>query len=378
MFPTLKKLLDSFLAMGLPGYDLILYQDGQCIWRSQDGYADAETRKPLSGQELYNIYSCSKVITVTAAMQLYEQKRFSLEDPLFLYLPEFARMQVQTDEGTLPAKNPILIQDLFCMTAGFTYELSTPALKQCALDTNGRCPTRETMKYLAQEPLAFEPGTYWRYSLCHDVLAALVEVLSGEHFEDYVQHHIFEPLQMTHSTFLLPDEQRSRLTPQYTFDSAQQRAVNCGTGNRYVLGSEYASGGAGCVTTVEDYIRLAEALRIGDVILGADTIRLMTTDRLTPQTRPGYSPALKESHGYGLGLRCGRAGGQYQDFGWGGAAGAFLAIDPAENLSLFYAQHMLSSPHQVLRNQFIDCIHQDLHPGKTSVRHSQAENGCTY
>lgn len=376
MFPSLKKLLDSFLPMGLPGFDIIVYKDGQCIWRYQNGFSDAALQKPFTGQERYNIYSCSKVITVTAAMQLWEKNLFSLDDPLYLYMPEFEKMTVRTEDGVVSAKNLIRIRDLFCMTAGFTYDKGTPNLLRGVQDTAGRCPTREMMKYLAQDPLAFEPGTQWRYSLCHDVLAALVEVISGELFEDYVQKRIFQPLGMAHSTFVLPEEERPALAAQYRFNAETKQAVDCGRGNSYMLGSEYASGGAGCVTTVEDYIRFAEALRVGDVILGRDTIRLMTTDQLTDMTRPFYTQGAR--HAYGLGVRCPKAGGWRQDFGWGGAAGAYLAIDPSENMSLFYAQHMLNSPHQPLRNLFIDCIRRDLYPDKPLPDKVLDDAGLTY
>ena len=376
MFPTLKKLLDSFLPMGLNGFDIVIYKDGQCVWRYQNGFSDAALKTPYTGQERYNIYSCSKVITVTAAMQLLEKKLFSLDDPLYLYMPEFEKMTVCAGDEVVPAKNFIRIRDLFCMTAGFTYNKDTVNIQQGIKDTNGRAPTREMMKYLAKDPLAFEPGTQWRYSLCHDVLAALVEVVSGELFEDYVQKHIFQPLGMTHSTFVLPEAERPALAAQYRFNNECKEAVDCGRGNSYMFGSEYASGGAGCVTTVDDYIRFAEALRVGDVILGKDATRLMTTDQLSDATRPFYS--MKERHGYGLGVRCPKEGGWRQDFGWGGAAGAYLAIHPAENMSIFYAQHMLNSPHQPLRNFFIDCMYKDLHPDKALPDSAMADAGLTY
>ena len=126
------------------------------------------------------------------------------------------------------------------------------------------------------------------------------------------------------------------------------------------MGSEYINGGGGCISTVEDCMRFTEALRVGDVVLGRETIRMMATDQLNDLTRPFYT--LNSRHGYGLGVRCAKAGGQRQDFGWSGAAGAYLAIDPTENLSLFYTQHMLNSPNQKLLNFITDCVHKDLHP----------------
>ena len=145
MFPTLKKLLDSFLPMGVPGFDIMICKDGQCIWRYQNGFSDLAAQKRFDGQERYNLYSCSKVITVTAALQLWEKKLFSLDEPLYLYLPEFEKMTVRTEDGVVPAKNQIRIRDLFCMTAGFTYDRNTPNLLQGIRDTDGRAPTQNEM-----------------------------------------------------------------------------------------------------------------------------------------------------------------------------------------------------------------------------------------
>ena len=236
MFERAKALCASFLDLGIPGFDLAVYHHGTCVLRHMDGFSDREKRIPINGQERWYIYSCSKPITCTAALQLWEQGRFSLEDPLSRYLPEFGEMMV----GDRKAENPILIRHLFEMTAGFSYDVASASLTAFQKATNGRCPTRETMIHLAKEPLLFEPGTQWYYSLCHDVLAALVEVLSGQTFEQYVQEHIFHPLGMTRSTFLLPADEKESLARLYACDEAKGEITPCGQDNSYILGSEYA------------------------------------------------------------------------------------------------------------------------------------------
>lgn len=358
MFENTKKFLDSFLAMGVPGFDICVYKDGKCVLRYMGGYSDLENKVPINGKEKYNIYSCSKPITCVAAMQLWEKGLFSLEDKLSDYMPEFAQMTVKTESGIKKAENPILIKDLFGMSAGFSYEVYSPQMKKAIEETNGRCPTREVMKYLAKEPLLFEPGKQWEYSLCHDVLAAFVEVVSGIKFEEYVKQNIFMPLGMNNSTFILPESERDSLACQYTFDSNENKPRNHGKGNWYMLGSEYASGGAGCVSTVDDYIKFLEALRVGDIILKKETVRLMTTDRLTDSQRATYW--TQETHGYGLGVRCPKEGGIHSDFGWGGAAGAYLSVDIQNGISIYYAQHMLSSPNQAARNKIYEFIMAEL------------------
>ena len=215
MFEKLKKFCDSFLELGVPGFDLAVYKGGECILRYMNGYSDLENKVKMNGNERYNIFSCSKVITCVAALQLWEKGLFSLEDKLSDYLPEFKEMTVKTPDGIKKAEKPILIKHLFEMTAGFSYDFHSPQLERARVETNGKCPTREVMKYLAKEPLLFEPGDRWEYSLCHDVLAALVEVLTGEKFEVYVKKNIFDVLGMNSSTFLLPDEEVGTVVPLY-------------------------------------------------------------------------------------------------------------------------------------------------------------------
>jgi len=346
MLEITKKFCDSFLNMGVPGFDLAVYKDGECVLRYMNGYSDLENKVKINGKERYNIYSCSKPITCTAALQLWENGMFSLEDKLSDYLPEFAEMTVKTEDGVKKADNNILIKHLFTMTGGFSYNCKSPELVKARAETDGRCPTRETMKYLAKEPLIFEPGDHYSYSLCHDVLAALVEVLSGELFYDYVKKHIFDPLGMKDSTFMLPDDEIDTISPQYSFKDG--KAINVGKPIvTYKLGTEYASGGAGCISTVDDYIKFLEALRIGDVILKKETVDMMSQNHLSDKQASTY--ASNATHGYGLGVRALKKGSIFTDFGWGGAAGAFLAVDRENGLSIYHAQHMLSSPNQEVR-----------------------------
>ena len=357
MFQDLITFMDSFLEMGIPGYDCIIYKDGKEVFRHMNGYTSLEEKTPVTGKERYNIYSCSKPITCTAALQLWEKGAFSLDEKLSAYMPEFRKMTVKTDDGIRTAKTEITIRDLFCMTAGFSYNISSPMLKQCKIDTDGRCPTRKTMEYLAQEPLLFDPGARWNYSLCHDVLAALVEVLSGEPFAEYVKKSILDPLGMSRSTFMLPKDELDTIAEHYRFNNETGRPENCGKNIcGYKLGSEYASGGAGCISTVEDYIKFLEAMRIGDVILKNSTIDMMSQNHLTPEQIATYpNPAYH----YGLGVRT-PVEGLSTDFGWGGAAGAYLAIDRQNGITLFYAQHLMNSPNQTIRNQVLQYAYKEL------------------
>ena len=350
MFSKLISFMDGFIEMGVPGYDCIIYHHGKCIFRHMNGYSDLENKTSVKGNERYNIYSCSKPITCAAALQLYEQGKIRLEDKLSKYLPEFETMNVKTDSGIRKAENRITIKDLFCMTAGFSYDLKSPELIKLRKETNGKCATREAMKYLSREPLMFEPGTSWRYSLCHDVLAAVVEIVSEMKFENYIKKNIFDVLEMEKSTFLLPLEEIDTVSEHYTFDKENKIAIKRSKVPDYRLGSEYASGGAGCVSTVDDYIKFLEAMRKGNIILKRETIDLMSRNWLTQEQKSVYTV---KNYGYGLGVRCPDESSIATDFGWGGAAGAYLAIDRVNEITLFYAQHLMNSPNHGIRSQVV-------------------------
>ena len=340
MFEYTKKFCDAFPTLGLPGFDLIVYHKGKCVLRHMGGYSDLENKIPVDGTERYNIYSCSKVITCTAALMLYERGLFSLEDELYKYLPEFENMTVK-DGGTVrPAKTKILIKHLFEMTAGFSYDLKSKSLIECYKYTDGKCQTREVMRYLAKEPLEFDPGDRWSYSLCHDVLAGLVEVVSGEKFETFVKKNIFDPIGMTSSSFLISDDEAESLASQYLYKDG--KAINIGKRiYEHKLGDEYASGGAGAVSTVEDYIKFLEALRTHK-LLSLSTLELMTAKRLTESQEASFWD--RSTHSYALGVRCPRGVNVYTDFGWSGAASSYLAIDTKNEISMFFAAQMISSP----------------------------------
>lgn len=357
MFQKLNEYLDRFAKLGIPGYDCVIYHRGSCVYRRKHGYRDYEKQHRIAGDEIYNLYSATKPITCVTALTLYEKGAFALEDPLGLYLPEFADMQVKDGNGTRPAAGQIRILDLFNMTAGFSYNLESKGFLEGKYATGGRCPTREMMRYLAAEPLEFDPGTRWNYSLCHDVLAALVEELAGMRFGDYVKQVIFDPLYMAESTFHASDADAERRMAQYRYDEATGRYENCGKEIvTFVPGPCYESGGAGCISTVDDYMRFLEALRQGDRILGADTTAMMYSDRLDDESRKSYDWEHLQGYGYGLGVRCPLPGGRRQDYGWGGAAGAFLAVNPVREYSLFYAQQVLDSPVRLLRGELVTYV----------------------
>lgn len=347
MFQRLDQKLDEFLALGVPWNDCVVYHKGKCVYRRVRGTLDLEGKIPAKGDEYINIYSCSKVITCTAALMLYEKGLFRLTDPLSDYLPEYAEMQVKGVDGSLKkAEKPIRIIDLFRMTAGFTYDLRSPSLNRLRKETGGVASTRDFARYHACEPLVTEPGSIWQYSLAHDVIAALVEVIADEEFNAFCKKNIFDAVGMPCTTFLLPSSEYDAVVPHYAYNQ-EGKISECSKFPVYRLGEMHASGGAGCVSTVDDYIKFLEALRTGG-LLKNETLDLMQTDMLSEEQRRGYEDA---DYGYGLGVNCPRRGSRVTDFGWGGAAGAYAMIDRKNEISAFYAQHVLASPVQPKRGE---------------------------
>ena len=176
-FEYMKNFMDSLTEWIIPGNSVVIYKDGKKVFEYSSGYSDLEKKIKKTGEEQLYIYSCSKVATVTAALQLYEQGKFLLSDPLYEYLPEFKKMYVKDGDRIKAAENPITIRDLFTMTAGLSYATNTPEFEKARQLTDGKMDTRTVIKCLAEEPLLFEPGARWNYSRCHDVLAVLAEVV---------------------------------------------------------------------------------------------------------------------------------------------------------------------------------------------------------
>lgn len=382
-FEYMKNFMDSLTEWIIPGNSVVIYKDGKKVFEYSSGYSDLEKKIKKTGEEQLYIYSCSKVATVTAALQLYEQGKFLLSDPLYEYLPEFKKLYVKDGDRIKAAENPITIRDLFTMTAGLSYATNTPAFEKARKLTDGKMDTRTVIKCLAEEPLLFEPGARWNYSLCHDVLAVLAEVVSGMRFSEYMKKHIFEPLDMNNSYYHAPND--VIISPQYIYEiqdtknivELQQKEHTTGVvkrayGNELVFGENYDSGGAGIITTVDDYAKFAAALANSGTglnnnrILSSATVKLMKTNQLNEAQRKTMNWRRLRGYGYGLGVRTlidkaeSGSNSSIGEIGWGGAAGATIIADTEEKVALCYAHHMLNPQEEYyqprLRNVLYSCL----------------------
>ena len=357
---NLDNLLVHLTELGAPGCSMIVFKDHEIIYRGKAGYNDINAKTPISYDNIVNIYSCSKVITCVAMLKLIGEGKVLFTDPLYKYIPEFKNVKVRhvktNREIDLRApKRHITILDLFTMSAGLDYDLNSAPIREVREKNNGACPTVETMTALAKKPLEFDPGEHYRYSLCHDMLGAVIEIVSGMSFGEYLKKNIFDPLEMKDTSFVLEDDKKDRLMCQYRYNAELGKAEMIDKSCPYKLGEGYESGGAGILSTLEDYATFIDALACGGVgrngarIIIEEMLELMRENqfrdpvRTAEFARPGY--------GYGLGVRTHFDRGlslrpcPVGEFGWGGAAGSQMIIDPVNHLSMFYLQHMLGTPY---------------------------------
>lgn len=349
-FQALTNYLDRLPEKGVPGCDLLIFKDHREIYRHFSGCS--EPGKPMNGKETYWLYSATKVYTMTAVMQLIERGIIGLDDPVSKYIPAYADLKVKDGDTVRPAKTVLTIRHLMSMQGGLNYELDTPVIHDAIKQHGDGITTLQLIECLAQQPLDFEPGTHFQYSLCHDAAAALVEAVSGMRFGEYLQKNIFEPLGIRSLGFKLTDDLRSRLAARYRWDENSRPVEEYRYDNIYVLYENYESGGAGLIGDVESYILLADALANGGTgctgaqILQPETIDLMRTDQLSGASRADFDTWERMGYSYALGVRTmvdtRYSHGPKGEFGWDSAGGAWVLIDPENHLSAFYAQHILN------------------------------------
>jgi len=388
-FTNVKDLMDRLCDWLIPGNAIVIYKDNEKVFEYATGYSNLEERIPMTGKEHFNIYSCSKVATVTAAMQLFEKGLFLMTTPLYEFIPEFRDMKYKDENGNIVecGDSPITMFNLFTMTTGllYGYPKSLELTKErCA----GKVPTLEFAKTIAKnEVLSFKPGTRFQYSYSHDILAAVIEVISGMRFSEYMKKNIFEPLGMTNTFYHLPENFSGIMAKQYNYKVTETDIVKLQStpineqgvleradwGNSLVYGSEYDSGGAGIITTMDEYVLLMNALcndgvgKTGERIISKASIDLMRTPHITQeQFKYCVWPNMK-GYAYGLGVRTmfdktigSGSLSNIGEFGWGGAAGASVFVDPAERLAVSYAHHMLNPQEAYYQPRLRNCIYSSL------------------
>ena len=356
-FDRLRDFLDYYLPMlGVPGSDTVIYKDHIEVFRHKSGFDNLKYRTPIRADALYNIYSCTKIVTCVAALQLIERGEILINDPIHVYFPEYKNLTVakKSADGKVKvekAKNPILIRHLFSMTSGLDYNIRRSAIEGLKNSTEGRCPTLDVIRALPIDPLVCEPGERYVYGLSHDVLGGLVELISGMKLGDYMKKNIFDPLGMKDTTFTIEQKNYERIACQYEYDSIGRCAIEIPKDSNIMrFGSEYQSGGAGLLSTVDDFILLTDALandgvgKNGSRILSTASVELLRSSALDEYQLPYFEMVHNIGYDYALGVRVMRdpakAGSLMPKgaFGWDGKKMSLSVSDPKNRIAIFHAE----------------------------------------
>ena len=353
-FSKLTAYLDSLQGVNVPGCELIVYRDHEIVYCHAAGFRDEARTEPVQGDETYRLYSATKVFTTCAAMQLIGAGKLSLDDPVSAWLPAFANLTVKDGDGVRPARTVMTVRHLMSMQSGLNYDLGSEHVRKVMEETNGQATTRQVMEAKALDPLEFDPGTNFLYSLSHDALAAVVEAVSGQRFSDYLREHIWGPLGLEHLSFDLDGYIAGHMCMQYSSDDAGNVITPTPvTPENYRRSPNYESGGGGLMGTVADYAVFTDALACGGRgkngarILAPEMIQLWNTNQLGPRARRSFDAWKRLGYSYGLGVRTrvnAEIGGPgpVGEFGWDGAAGAWAMIDPYNHVSAFFGMHVLN------------------------------------
>ncbi len=349
-------------AKRLPGAVVMIARNGKVVYHEAFGVRDPETGAPMRKDDIFRMYSMTKPVTGVAVLMLMEEGKIRLSDPVSKYLPALKNPKVmaETVDGqgrrvasTVPANREITIQDLMRHTSGITYGAGSSAAEQAMakagigiqLGTSGEKPLsarltdQQVVEEIGKLPLMFQPGTSWEYGRSIDVLLALVEVVSGQRADAFMDERIFKPLGMADTFFNVPKDKLGRIAQPGPDPDTQETAQLTDVAQPRI----FLGGGEGLLSTAPDYMRFALMLANGGEgngvrLLSRKTVELMTSDHLGPALSQG--PNFAPGPGYGFGLTVAvrtQPGmstypGSVGEFNWDGAAGTAFWVDPKEKL----------------------------------------------
>lgn len=359
----IDALLQRFVDKGeQAGVAAEVIRHGEVAYRNWAGYQSVEDKTPITGDTIYRIYSMSKTFTSVALMTLYERGLIRLHEPVYAFIPEFKNMKVvetdaQGNEKLVDAKRPITIAHLCSMTSGIPYPGGgSPSGRamieaQKKVEESGKLNESATVaivRAVADIPLAFHPGDHWMYGFSHDILGAIVEIVSGKRYGQYLKDEIFDPLGLKDTAFYVPPEKRSRLASAYS----------CNDG-KFILAAPpvldaapdspppFESGGGGLHSTLDDVSRFAQMLVRGGKldgtrILSRKTVELIASNQLGDVQQADFNWESIWGYGYGLCVRTmlepAKAGlnGSVGEFAWDGMLGTWYCVDPKEDMTVVF------------------------------------------
>jgi len=377
----------------IAGCQVLVARRGHQAYLKSFGSMDLERGKAMRDDAIFRIYSMTKPITSVALMMLYEKGYFQLNDPVSRYVPSWKNHRVWVsgegdDMVTEAPRRAVTFRDVLCHTAGLTYGGGLPGVGvQHPIDhiyrslkirsAGSRDTMMEFLDKLSQVPLRYHPGEQWMYSLATDVCGALVEVISGKPFAQFLAEEIFQPLGMTDTSFFVAPDKADRFCANYQRGADKRlKLIDDPTTSAFMAEPGFKSGGGGLTGTIADYGRFCDMLRRGGEldghrILGPRTLEMMHMNHLaggkdlTQSAIGSFSETANEGVGFGLGFAS--TMGQVEtgslgvgDYYWGGAASTIFWVDPKEDLYLVFMTQLMPSGTFNFRGQLKSIIYSSI------------------
>ncbi len=360
----------------LAGGAHLVGRGGKTVYLEVAGVCDIEDQRPFAADIIVRIYSMTKPITSVAAMTLYEQGKFELDDPVSRFIPAFAETTVLEGEGDsqkiVPAKRPITVRDVFRHTTGFSYG-DGPGIDQYYERKGlhyrppaGMLPPNLTIEQaaeaLARIPALHHPGEKFTYGFNTDLLGRLIEIWSGEPFDRYLRHAVLEPLEMVDTGFSVPPDKRTRFASCHTLQDGKLAILDKATSSPFNEGFVFVSGGGGLVSTISDYANFCQML-VDDgkfkerQLLKPETIKLMFTDQLNGAAdgfRFGLGFAITEAQ-----IGSGEHGRKRAQYSWGGYASTEFRVVPEAKLFQIFVRQQIP-PSNELANRLFPIIYEGI------------------
>ena len=372
------------------GCQVAVARHGHVAYQKSFGSMDLERNKPMADDAIFRIYSMTKPITSVALMTLYEKGYFQLNDPISRYVPSWKNHRVWVSgEGeemvTEAPKRPVSFRDVLSHTGGFTYGGGLPGVgvqhpvdniyRALKIRTSGSSDSPAAfLDKLAQVPLLYQPGERWMYSISTDICGALVELISGKPFDQYLQEEIFGPLGMNDTSFFVAPDKIDRFCANYQRGPDKKlKLIDDPATSQFTKDPAFKSGGGGLTGTTADYMKFCEMLRRGGEldghrVIGPRTLAMMHMNHLaggkdlTQMAIGSFSETSNEGVGFGLGfastmdeVSTGSLGAG--DYYWGGAASTIFLVDPKEDLTMVFMTQLMPSGTFNFRGQLKSLIY---------------------
>lgn len=379
----IEKIVNAEMDSGnLCGASIIAIHKEKVLYKQSFGFYDMAKKKRMKPDAIFRLYSLSKPITSVGVMKLIEQGRVSLQDPIGKYIETFQQMMVAHGKSLVPAKRELTVYDLLTMTSGIVYPDSETIPGKAVAEVFGKAEAQyrasketwsdiEIAMELGKCPLAFQPGEQWRYGASADVLGAIIKIVTKQSLSEYLSETVFEPLGMQDTGFFIPKEKWERQAIVYEKKDLQD-TLHPYEGTHLAIFDprncpQFESGGAGVVSTIEDYTKFAQMLYQdgsldGKEILSKPMIELMKRNHLTKEQNAFMDWYSTKGFGYGFlvrvlenlsmtDLQAGRG-----TFGWDGWAGSYMAIDHVNDMIVLYFMSKVDTGATPVTHKIHNCL----------------------